>query len=98
MGQLLIFVGLVLIFSLIWHWNDYQMALMYMSGNYPLSVQLSMLGDKLTTFGISLQKFDSIGIAYMMCGCVMFVIPPLIVYMIFQHWFIESVDRVGITG
>ena len=88
----------VLIFSLIWHWNDYQMALMYMSENYPLSVQLSTLGDNLTTRGFYMNLITPVYTAYMMCGCVMFVLPLLIVYMIVQHWFIESVDRVGITG
>ena len=36
--------------------------------------------------------------AYLMAGCVLFVTPMLIVYMILQRWFIESIDRVGITG
>lgn len=88
----------VLIFSLIWHWNDYQMALMYMDENYPLSVQLSMLGDNLTMRGFYMSQSTPIVSAYLMCGCVMFVLPLLIVYMIVQRWFIESVDRVGITG
>lgn len=88
----------VSIFSLIWHWNDYQMALMYMGEDYPLSVQLSNLSDNLTMFGIYMSQDTPIYSAYMMCACVMFVLPILIVYMILQHWFMESVDRVGITG
>ena len=34
----------------------------------------------------------------LMAGCVLFIVPMLIVYMIVQRWFIESIDRVGITG
>jgi multiple sugar transport system permease protein len=31
-------------------------------------------------------------------ACILFIAPMLIVYMIVQRWFIESIDRVGITG
>lgn len=33
-----------------------------------------------------------------MAGCLLFIIPVLIIYIIVQRWFIESIDRVGITG
>ena len=33
-----------------------------------------------------------------MAGCLMFIIPVLLVFMVVQRWFIESIDRVGITG
>ena len=83
----------VVIFSLIWHWNDYQMALMFMGENYPLSVKLSTLADDITTRNI----WSNTGV-FVLAGCVLFVVPLLIVYMVLQRWFIESVDRVGITG
>lgn len=83
----------VVIFSLIWHWNDYQMALMFMGENYPLSVKLSTLADDITTRNI----WTNTGV-FVLAGCVLFVVPLLIVYMVLQRWFIESVDRVGITG
>ena len=34
----------------------------------------------------------------LMAGCLLFIIPVLIIYIIVQRWFIESIDRVGITG
>jgi len=33
-----------------------------------------------------------------MAACILFIAPMLIMYMILQKWFIESIDRVGITG
>lgn len=83
----------VVIFSLIWHWNDYQMALMFMGENYPLSVKLSTLAADITARNI----WSNTGV-FVLAGCVLFVVPLLIVYMVLQRWFIESVDRVGITG
>ena len=69
------------------------MALMFMGENYPLSVKLSTLADDITTRNI----WYNTGV-FVLAGCVLFVVPLLIVYMVLQRWFIESVDRVGITG
>ena len=88
----------VTIFSLIWHWNDYFLASMYMRRDYPLAVALSNLNEMLTTRGIWLTADNPEGMAYLMAGCLMFIIPVLLVFMVVQRWFIESIDRVGITG
>ncbi len=88
----------VLVFSLIWHWNDYFLASMYMNKDYPLAVSLNMMPDLLTTQGYYIGASQAESMAFLMAACVMFVLPMLIVYMILQRWFIESIDRVGITG
>ena len=88
----------VAVFSFIWHWNDYFLAIMYTTENYPLAVSLSMLPDMLTTRGFYFDQNTPQTMAYMMAGCVMFVLPGLILYMIVQRWFVENIDRVGITG
>lgn len=88
----------VLVFSLIWHWNDYFLASMYMNKDYPLAVSLTMMPDLLTTRGYYIGGSQPESMAFLMAGCVMFVLPMLIIYMILQRWFIESIDRVGITG
>lgn len=88
----------VTVFSLIWHWNDYQMATMFMSEDMPLSVSLLNLPDNLGIYGYHISDSDPRAISLMMAACVLFILPLLVFYMIVQHWFIESVDRVGITG
>lgn len=88
----------VTVFSLIWHWNDYQMATMFMSADMPLSVSLLNLPDNLGIYGYYISDSDPRAISLMMAACVLFILPVLVFYMIVQHWFIESVDRVGITG
>lgn len=88
----------VLVFSLIWHWNDFQLCSMYLNDNYPLAMQLDMLPTNLTTMGYYLNPETPETLAFQMAGCVLFVTPMLIIYMILQRWFIESIDRVGITG
>lgn len=88
----------VIVFSLIWHWNDYLLCAMYLSDDYPLAMSLNMLPTALTTMGYYLNPETPETLAFQMAGCVLFVTPMLIVYMILQRRFIESIDRVGITG
>ena len=88
----------VLVFSLIWHWNDYLLCSMYLNKEYPLAMQLNLLPTNLTTMGYYLNPETPETLAFQMAGCVLFVTPMLIIYMILQRKFIESIDRVGITG
>ncbi len=89
----------VAVFSMIWHWNDTVLSGMYMSADFPLAYQVSTLENTLgQKYHIITSARDPQGMGYLMAGCVLFIVPMLIVYMIVQHWFIESIDRVGITG
>ena len=88
----------VLVFSLIWHWNDFLLCSMYLNKEYPLAMQLNLLPTNLTTMGYYLNPETPETLAFQMAGCVLFVTPMLIIYMILQRRFIESIDRVGITG
>lgn len=89
----------VSVFSLIWHWNDSLLSSMYLTGEFPLANRLSMLKTSMIQhyqFELSSQVPESASIA--MASCLLFILPMLIFYMIVQRWFIESIDRVGITG
>lgn len=88
----------VVVFSLIWHWNDYLLCAMYLNDEYPLAMSLNMLPTSLTTMGYYLNPETPETLAFQMAGCVLFVAPMLLLYMLLQRRFIESIDRVGITG
>lgn len=85
----------VSVFAVIWHWNDYYLAVMYTSGDFPFAVMLNMIRDTLTTMGIYSVTLTA---ATSMAASVIFVLPMLVMYMILQKKFIKSIDRVGITG
>lgn len=87
----------VTVFSVIWHWNDFFLASMYVKGEYPLSVHLSRIEMTLAGAGFYTGSNPETA-AIMMAACVLFIAPPLVFYMIMQRKFIESIDRVGITG
>ena len=89
----------VSVFSLIWHWNDSLLSGMYLTGEFPLANRLSMLKTAMIQhFQIEISGRDPESASITMAACLLFVLPMLIFYMIVQRWFIESIDRVGITG
>ena len=85
----------VAIFSIVWHWNDYYLSVLYFSSNYPLSVMLDQINSNIfNTTGILAGGADGAAMA----GVFLFILPPLIMYMFLQRKFIASIDRVGIVG
>lgn len=85
----------VSVLSVVWHWNDYYLAVMYTSEHYPLAVAVAYLSDNATTIGIW-NAFQRMSITY--AGCIIFLLPLLVAYLFVQRWFVKSIDRVGITG
>ena len=87
----------VSVLSFVWHWNEYYLAsLTFLSDWAPLAMVLSFLKVYLKQVGIyeGWPEYASLVSA----ACLMYVIIPLILYMIFQRKFVRSIDRVGITG
>ncbi len=84
------------LFSVIWHWNDTYMPTMFLTERYPLSVAVSMITTQMTQAGMSGEGGLASGVT--MAGCLMFIAPVLLLYLILQKWFIKSIDRVGIVG
>ncbi len=85
----------VSIFSVVWHWNDYYLSMMYMNENLPLAVSIANFPDMFNTLGLSATGR---GDAILMAACLMFVLPMLVFYLILQRKFVKSIDRIGITG
>ena len=87
----------VSVLSFVWHWNEYYLAsLTFLSDSAPLAMVLRFLKVYLKQVGIyeGWPEYASLVSA----ACLMYVIIPLILYMIFQRKFVRSIDRVGITG
>lgn len=84
----------VSVLSVVWHWNDYYLAVMYTSENHPLSVAIANLRQQLQTVGI--WELEGGIVTY--AGALLYIAPLLIAYMCVQHKFVKSIDRVGITG
>lgn len=89
-----------LIFTVIWHWNDYYLAALYLKSreNFTLAVSLSQIIDALPSAGVGWSAASPSSGSIVMAGCTLFVLPVLVMYVILQRKFVKSIDRVGITG
>lgn len=86
----------VTIFSIIWHWNDIFLAKMFLSKDFPLSVALSRIVTTLQSMGYNAYGKPIVGA--IMAGCLLVILPVLIMYCVLQKKFIKSIDSVGIVG
>lgn len=84
----------VTIFSVVWHWNDYYLSILYLNDNQPLSVSLSKLASSI----YNMAGYGSNSLTYSMAACLLYVLPIIIMYLLLQRKFIASIDRVGIVG
>ncbi|MBQ9557999.1 MAG: carbohydrate ABC transporter permease, partial [Clostridia bacterium] len=88
----------VFLFSVVWYWNDYYVSGMFFSNIGTVSVRLSGLQSLLSMSQASVS-FDPYSIiTYMQAGCLLTIAPPLIVYIIFQRFFTQSIEKTGIVG
>lgn len=88
----------VFLFSFVWTWNDYYLPSMYLNGvkELPLSMGISqiaaVLDQQAKEFGPSI--FDE---PLKMATAFLVILPPLILYMFTQRWFVEGVERTGLV-
>lgn len=84
------------ILSIIWHWNEYYLPSMYLSKDYPLAVKIHEVFEVFFTAGY--DKYDAATINAAMASCLLFLLPPLIMYLLLQKKFIKSITQSGIVG
>lgn len=90
------------LFSLVWYWNDTVITALYLGEKWTtLPLQLQRFEDTFQRIYQSvpgIQSGRSINEAIVMAGTLLAILPLLIIYFFAQDWFIESIDRTGITG
>lgn len=90
----------VLIFSVIWHWNDWLLSMMYTNSNKTLAVLVYSIDDAVGRWSaenaVTLNTELKYGIP--LAACLIYITPPTVMYLFLQKKFIQSIDRVGIVG
>ncbi len=90
----------VLLFSFIWHWNDYYSAAVYFTGDIrPLTVMLNGLQKALeqgSTIAGDATAMESR--MFLQAGALLTILPPLVIYLFTQKYFTEGIERTGIVG
>lgn len=90
----------VMLFSFIWHWNEYYNSAIYFVGEVkPLTVMLQNMESALRMggiigYGASAYQFRM----YIQAGALLTIIIPLLLYVFTQKFFTESIERTGIVG
>lgn len=91
----------VLLFSVVWHWNDYYLAQMYISEHPTISMEINNLTlDEIVVAlgegGMTMANMNSESIV--LCCCLLFLIPMIIFYLLMQRKFMASIATSGIVG
>jgi len=90
-----------LIFSVVWYWNETYLTVIFLEGG------IQSLPMQLTKFVQAYENlyppgmvniFDRINEAVKLSGTFLNILPLLLMYFVLQKWFVESIERTGITG
>lgn len=95
----------VALFSFVWYWNESYLTELYIHGVTVKSAWSSLI-IQLDNFSTNYQSYAqtatsnaaSINESISMAGTMLSILPLLIMYLILQRYFVESIDRAGITG
>lgn len=89
----------VFLFSIVWYWNDYYISSSFFTQNDTVAIALKNLDARLTA---QLFKNQSVSkrqlIVWLESGCILATAPILIMYVFLQKYFVEGVERSGLTG
>lgn len=89
------------IFSIVWYWNETYLTVIFLEGGIQsLPMQLSKFVqayENLYPPGM-VNIFDRLNEAVKLSGTFLNILPLLLMYFVLQKWFVESIERTGITG
>ena len=89
----------VFLFSIVWYWNDYYVSASFFTQNNTVALMLKNLDSTLQQ-----ELFDGESVSarqmivWLESGCLLSITPLLIMYIFLQRYFIEGVERSGLTG
>lgn len=90
----------VFLFSFIWYWNMYYEPSMFLAKGFtPLSIRLDQLEDVLNPSLLGSKDLVSNPVTEgtKMGAAFLIILPPLVVFMFLQRWFITGIERTGIV-
>lgn len=95
----------VSLFSFVWYWNESYLTEMYVSG-VKLKSGWTSLVIQLDNFATNYSEYattaasgaTSLNESINMAGTMLSILPLLLMYFVLQRYFVESIDRTGITG
>ena len=89
---------IVFLFSFVWYWNETFITALYVGGQVTLPLKLQAFRSSYTTLFPPGSPGSELNEAIMLAGNMLAILPLLVLYFIAQRYFVESIDRTGITG
>lgn len=91
------------IFSFVWYWNETYLLKMYVGPQTAtLPMQLAAFKDTFDSIYSAAAgaggMATAVNEAIYMAGTLVSILPLLILYFVLQRWFVEGIDRAGLTG
>jgi multiple sugar transport system permease protein len=91
----------VFLFSFIWYWNLYYEPSMFLANDFtPLSIRLDKLEEVLNPSLLGQKNLNDINPtteSAKMGAAFLIILPPIIVFMFLQRWFVTGIERTGIV-
>ena len=88
----------VFLFSLVWYWNDTVYSNMFLGSNSTITMRLANHHAFSVVDPITNVRDMAAGITSRFAGSILSITPILVVYIIFQRHFVESIEKTGIVG
>lgn len=88
----------VLVFSLVWYWNDYYQSQIYYSDNYTVSARLAQFNNRDTLLTEMAEQYSFSKATVLLTGCFLGILPIMIFYLFMQRKFVQSIATSGIVG
>ena len=92
------------IFSFVWYWNETYLTSIYIESAHTLPMALqqfalsfSQMQDQMGGGSVPTLE-NTLNEAIYMAGTLISIIPLLLLYFVLQRWFVEGIDRAGLTG
>jgi multiple sugar transport system permease protein len=90
----------VMLFTIVWQWNDYYTPAMFMANRYTIATALASFQQNLSSLsnvgGLSTDPY--IVSTRIQAACLISILPLLIMYLFTQKYFTESIERTGISN
>lgn len=90
----------VFLFSFIWYWNMYYEPSMFLAKSFtPLSIRLDGLENVLnqSLLGNTFTITNPVTESTKMAAAFMIILPPILVFMFLQRWFVSGIERTGLV-
>lgn len=89
----------VLLFSIVWHWNDYYLAQMYLDKpTFSVALNSFAVHDITEKIDMSIDMANMLTVPILLSGCLLFILPMMIFYLLMQRKFMASIATSGIVG